>query len=133
MAGLTLTFLGGFEASLGEHLAVLPTKKARALLAYLVMNPNQRHSREKMAGLLWGDSGEEQARANLRQTLTAMRHALPQGEVAGLVIHCHCFGRRNRAPVGRRNRQRYCRVARPYESGAFCCLQSQRNADCQCV
>ncbi len=86
MSGLTLTLLGGFEASLGDQSAVLPAKKARALLAYLAMNPDQPHSREKVASLLWGNSGEQQARANLRQTLMALRGALPQGGIASLAI-----------------------------------------------
>ena len=87
MAGLTLNLLGGFEAALGGQIVALPRKKSRALLSYLALNPGPPHSREKIAGLLWGNSGEEQARASLRQTLTALRRALPPSEVEGLNIN----------------------------------------------
>ena len=50
-----------------------PSKKAMALLAYLAMRADDHISRNHLAGLLWADSGEEQARANLRQTLSQLR------------------------------------------------------------
>jgi DNA-binding SARP family transcriptional activator/TolB-like protein len=50
-----------------------PSRKAMALLAYLAMRADEHISRGHLAALLWGDSGEEQARANLRQTLTQLR------------------------------------------------------------
>src|SRR5512134_1460392 len=45
----------------------LPGQKDRALLAYLALNPGTAHprdkvARDKLAGLLWGDHGETQAR-----------------------------------------------------------------------
>ncbi|NNM78148.1 hypothetical protein HJG53_14710 [Sphingomonas sp. ID1715] len=48
-------------------------RKARALLAYLVMHPDRAISRERIMGLLWGDRPDEQARASLRQTLFELR------------------------------------------------------------
>jgi tetratricopeptide (TPR) repeat protein len=48
-------------------------RKARALLAYLVLHPGKAVSREKLTGLLWGDRAEEQARGSLRQTLFELR------------------------------------------------------------
>ena len=41
------------------------TRKAKALVAYLALRGPRGQSREKLAELLWGDSAEEQARANL--------------------------------------------------------------------
>jgi DNA-binding SARP family transcriptional activator len=72
-----LRLLGTFEYGTenGETIA-LPTKKAKALLTYLAMQPGRAHSRAKLAALLWEDSGEEQARDSLRQTLTLLRKAL---------------------------------------------------------
>ena len=49
------------------------SRKATALLAYLAMRPDEASSRDHLAGLLWGDSPNEQARANLRQALTQLR------------------------------------------------------------
>ncbi|WP_245277977.1 alpha/beta hydrolase [Rhizobium leguminosarum] len=45
-------------------------------MAYLALQAGQPQSREKLAALLWGGTGEEQARANLRQTLSVLRRAL---------------------------------------------------------
>ncbi len=56
----------------GESLSV-PSRKATALLAYLAMRPDEPISRDHLAGLLWGESANEQARANLRQALTQLR------------------------------------------------------------
>ena len=49
-------------------------RKARAILAWLAAHPDMPVSRERLAGLLWSDRGEEQARASLRQCLYELRH-----------------------------------------------------------
>jgi DNA-binding SARP family transcriptional activator len=46
--------------------------KALALLTYLVLEPGA-HTREKLAGLLWGESTDNEARASLRQALKHLR------------------------------------------------------------
>jgi hypothetical protein len=61
----------------------ITSKKARALLAYLALRPGQRHSRDHVAGLLWGDVDEAQARQSLRQTLLSLRRALPRSPFQG--------------------------------------------------
>lgn len=77
MAYLNLTVLGGFEARLRSGACLsLPTKKAQALLVYCALRPGQAQQREKLATLLWGDTGEENARNSLRQTLFVLRAAL---------------------------------------------------------
>lgn len=53
-----------------------PTRKAKALFIFLAMSPNTRASREKLAGIFWGRSADEQARASLRQTLASLRKIL---------------------------------------------------------
>ena len=53
-----------------------PTRKAKAVFIYLATAPNMRASREKLAGMFWGRSAEEQARASLRQTLASLRKIL---------------------------------------------------------
>lgn len=54
------------------------SRKARALLAHLALDIRHSASRERIVGLLWGDRGEEQARASLRQTLADMRETSPK-------------------------------------------------------
>lgn len=72
-----LNLLGGFQVSVYGELQVVPTKKGQALLAYLAVHPAGVHSRDKLASLLWAESGEEHARHSLRQTLLALRKLLP--------------------------------------------------------
>lgn len=48
-------------------------RKARAIIAWLAAHPDSPASRERLAGLLWSDRGEEQARASLRQCLYELR------------------------------------------------------------
>jgi len=81
MSTLKISLFGGFRAQFdsGEKLQV-STKKAQALLAYLAMKPGQPQPRDKIAALLWGDTGEEQARHSLRQTLVGLRKALSGAE-----------------------------------------------------
>ncbi len=77
MAGFSLQLLGGVSARLESGASIaFPTKKTKALMSYLAVPPGKSHSRGKLSALLWEDSGEEQARANLRQTLTYLRKAL---------------------------------------------------------
>ena len=77
MAVLILRILGGFEArrSSGE-VAEIPIRKGQALLAFLALNPGEVVARSKLAGLLWGDHGDTQAKTSLRQTLIVLRKAL---------------------------------------------------------
>src|SRR5262245_54047734 len=76
MARLNLVLFGDFHATIGDRQIALPLKKAQALLALLALAPGQRHSRERLATLLWDDAGPAQARNSLRQTLFAIRAAL---------------------------------------------------------
>ena len=80
MPVLTLSLLGGFRARLDDRSLTL-SKKAQALLAHLALSPGQTQSRARLAGLLWGDRADEQARNSLRQTLFELRRVLgPAGE-----------------------------------------------------
>src|SRR6185312_14171328 len=77
MAGLKLTLLGGFEALLTNGEAVeLPAQKDRALLAFLAIGSGAAHSRDRLAGLLWSERGDQQARDSLKQALMRLRRGL---------------------------------------------------------
>jgi TolB-like protein len=78
MTPLVLNLLGGFELRPHDGLRIaLSTKTGQALLAYLALTPGQRHSRDKLAALLWEDRPDQQARTSLRQTLAVLRKSLP--------------------------------------------------------
>jgi TolB-like protein len=69
-----LRILGPFELLAPDGRPVeLVNKKARALLAYLAVEHERAHARERLAGMLWGETGDERARHNLRQSLSAIR------------------------------------------------------------
>ena len=74
---LRLGLFGGFCLSnVATEPVPVATKKARALLAFLALHPGEPQARPRLTGLLWGDSGEPQARVSLRQTLSMLRRAL---------------------------------------------------------
>ena len=70
---LSLRFLGSWEAHLAENVVRLRGRKAMALLAYLAVEAEQRHSRASLLGLLWPEMGEAEARNNLRVVLARLR------------------------------------------------------------
>jgi DNA-binding SARP family transcriptional activator/predicted ATPase len=74
--GLRLLLLGGPQISRGAAVVGFIYNKALALLAYLAVT-RRPHSREKLAGLLWGEMPDEAAKGNLRKILSTLR------EVAG--------------------------------------------------
>lgn len=61
-------------------------QKAMAIVAYLALNENQSVSRERLAGVLWSESQEEQARASLRQSLKQLRTGFEQAGLQGLAM-----------------------------------------------
>jgi DNA-binding SARP family transcriptional activator/TolB-like protein len=85
MAGATKVFVRLFgpfaiEAK-GARAIPLPvaSRRGRALIAYLAMQPRYRANREHLATLLWGDSGDVQARQSLRQCIASLRRDLHRG------------------------------------------------------
>ncbi len=77
LARLAITLLGTFQATLdGTSLHDFESDKARALLAYLAAEADQPHRREALAGLLWPDTVESAARANLRRVLSNVRQVI---------------------------------------------------------
>jgi TolB-like protein len=74
-----LTLLGGFTLATDDGRPLtLPSRKDRLLLAYLVLSPGRAQARERLAGLLWNDRAEAQARDSLKQSLACMRQAFRQ-------------------------------------------------------
>jgi predicted ATPase/DNA-binding SARP family transcriptional activator len=72
-AKLELSLLGTVAISLnGERVSGQVPAKSQALLCYLAVT-GRRHSREKLAGLLWGDTPEARAKASLRKSLSSLR------------------------------------------------------------
>ncbi len=77
MSHLSVDLLGPLQVSLdGIPITELESTRVRVLLAYLVVEANQPHSRTSLVGLLWPDYAEESARHNLRQALFKLRYII---------------------------------------------------------
>ncbi|MEO3802342.1 BTAD domain-containing putative transcriptional regulator [Nonomuraea sp. B1E8] len=69
---LTLLLLGTPELAIGGEPVGIRSAKSRALLCYLAATPGPR-SRAELAGLLWGERPDANARGSLRLALTELR------------------------------------------------------------
>ncbi|GEM_PF-494229 len=77
MPHLELSLFGGFQATLDEApVECFETNKVRGLLAYLTVEAQRLHRRDRLAGLLWPDRPQRVARNNLRQALSSLRRTL---------------------------------------------------------
>ena len=73
---LEVKLLGRFEVRLDGQSLEIASRPAQSLLAYLALNANVPHRREKLAGLLWPDTSDANARNSLRHALWSLRRAL---------------------------------------------------------
>lgn len=73
---LEARLLGRFEVLVNGGPVQIPSRPAQSLFAYLLLNAGVAHRRERLAGLLWPDSDEENARSNLRHALWRIRRSL---------------------------------------------------------
>ena len=84
MAHLALSFLGSFQAMLGDRpITAFRSAKVQGLLIYLALTGPQAQPRDVLAALFWPDEPEAVAKKNLRQSLYQLRQVL--GETAGPV------------------------------------------------
>ncbi|MDX1395034.1 MAG: hypothetical protein R3195_11610 [Gemmatimonadota bacterium] len=58
------------------RLAPFPTRPAKGLFAYLVLNRSTAHTREKLADTFWGEQSERSARKCLRTTIWRVRSVI---------------------------------------------------------
>ena len=78
---LRVALLGELSLRLGDApLPPLESARAESLLAYLLLHRDAAQPRARIAGFLWPDSSEAQARTNLRHVLHTLRHALPEAQ-----------------------------------------------------
>src|SRR5262249_52539554 len=74
---IAIRMLGPFSAhAVGGRQVLRLGRRSIALLACLAVEPDTVWTRERLAGLLWGRRGKEQARASLRQEIVRLQHAL---------------------------------------------------------
>jgi DNA-binding SARP family transcriptional activator len=80
---LEVRLLGQFEVRRDGTPISIPSRAAQSLLAYLLLNLDTAHRREKLAGLIWPNASDEIARRNLRQELWRLRKSLASDSPAG--------------------------------------------------
>ena len=74
---LRLALLGGLQVTRdGSPLTGFAYAKAQALLCYLAVT-GRSHFRDELAGLLWSELSDTEARTNLRQVLSNLRQLVP--------------------------------------------------------
>src|SRR5436305_12768383 len=61
----------------GRPVTAVNTNRLQSLIAYLILHGDAPQPRERLAFVLWPESGESQARTNLRQLLHHLKRALP--------------------------------------------------------
>jgi TolB-like protein/Tfp pilus assembly protein PilF len=98
MASLQLVLLGGFQARAAGQEIDVPGRKERALLAFLAIPAGESRSRDKLAGLLWSDRGDSQARDSLKQAVFKLRKSLDGVQPLPLLADRDCV-RLERAAV----------------------------------
>ncbi len=93
MNDLQVNLLGGFAVLLGgEPITKFRSDKARALLAYLAVQPDHDHARATLATVLWGDLSDSAARTNLRIELSNLNKLLlnhPALEITRNTVRFH--------------------------------------------
>ncbi len=73
---LEVRTLGCFDVRLDGRPVEIPSRPAQSLLAYLVITGGTSHRRERLAGMLWPESKERNARNNLRHVLWRLRRTV---------------------------------------------------------
>ena len=73
---LCLNLFGAVTAAYRGKIVVLANKKPLAVLGYLALSDPSDETRERLAGLLWGDSEQAKAQASVRNALYEIGKAL---------------------------------------------------------
>ena len=83
MTQVRFRLLGPLEAAAGEHVLSLGGTKQRALLAVLLLHPNELVSRDRLIDELWGSRAPPGAAHNLEVYVSRLRKALRANGEAG--------------------------------------------------
>ena len=73
---LQVRLLGQFDVRLDGKRVTISSRAGQSLFAYLTLTAGTSHRREKLAGIIWPNTTDENARKNLRQELWRIRKAL---------------------------------------------------------
>ncbi|WP_428489358.1 BTAD domain-containing putative transcriptional regulator [Rhodopila sp.] len=77
---LRMGLFGPTSFNIGGRELRFKSLKLRAILGYIALNEALTETRERLVGLLWSESGEDHARASLRQNIRELRVAMQDGQ-----------------------------------------------------
>jgi DNA-binding SARP family transcriptional activator len=86
---LRVRLFGPASFSVGGRELRFKSLKLRGALGYIALSDTQTETRERLVGLLWSESGEDHARASLRQNIRELRLAVQAQNYEGLYIAGH--------------------------------------------
>jgi len=89
---LDVTTVGKFSLAISGAPLRIVSRKANALIGYLAINEVHEETRERLVGLLWSETPEENARASLRQILHEIRSAFQAFGFDGLLAEKRVIG-----------------------------------------
>jgi DNA-binding SARP family transcriptional activator len=89
---LRMRLFGPASFAIGGRELRFKSLKLRAALGYVALSESQTETRERLVGLLWSESGEDHARASLRQNIRELRVALQGLRHDGLHIDAREIG-----------------------------------------
>jgi DNA-binding SARP family transcriptional activator len=89
---LRMGLFGPASFAVGGRELRFKSLKLRAILGYIALNESLTETRERLVGLLWSESGEDHARASLRQNIRELRVAIKDLNYNGLYIAGHELG-----------------------------------------
>lgn len=102
MSRLHITLLGSVGVSVdGEAGELRLTRRAIALLSYLVLHRDRRFTREVLMAVFWGDQDDRHARHCLNTALWRLRRVLePRGDARGRYVRTTAAGEIGFTPDG---------------------------------
>jgi WD40 repeat protein/DNA-binding SARP family transcriptional activator len=81
---LQVKLLGQFQVLADGRKVVIPSRAGQSLFAYLLLTAGTLHRREKLAGLFWPETSDDNARHSLRHELWRVRKAISGPTPAGV-------------------------------------------------
>src|SRR5215208_7045717 len=79
---LQIRLLGQFDVRIDGKRVAIASRVGQSLFADLVLTARIPHRREKLAGMFWPDTSDENSRKNLRNELWRIRKALAGQQTA---------------------------------------------------
>ena len=77
MTRMKIRLFGSFQVHLNEApITKFESNKVRALMAYLVVESQEAHRREKLAAIFWSEMSGRRANSNLSQALYSLRQKI---------------------------------------------------------